>query len=222
MLENGILLKLYALIIGIIVFLLLLYESVRKKKSKNLNKIDNIHIKSLKKEKKEVNTPEYKKKFPKNTRLRLADFIFKLINTKEIYDEKLILELILLRFEIYDYSFQRKIGLKSFRKIKVSLLDNFRKIGVVNYLLDLIRIIHGLSIIKEKNFEIKQYSSQLYKQNITLGLTRYSLEYNVAEIFDFLKKLNKDFNLTRLKKKNLYNKYYSINYSIFIYFILYS
>ena len=95
---------------------------------------------------------------------------------------------------------------KSFRKIKVSLLDNFRKIGVVNYLLDLIRIIHGLSIIKEKNFEIKQYSSQLYKQNITLGLTRYSLEYNVAEIFDFLKKLNKDFNLTRLKKKNLYNK----------------
>ena len=85
MLENGILLKLYALIIGIIVFLLLLYDSVRKKKSKNLNKIDNIHIKSLKKEKKEVNTPEYKKKFPKNTRLRLADFIFKLINTKEIF-----------------------------------------------------------------------------------------------------------------------------------------
>jgi len=211
MLENGILLKLYALIIGLIVFLLLLCDFNRKKKSKNSNKIDlipNIHIqiKSLKEEKNEVNIPKYEKKFPKNARLRLADFIFKLLKTKKKYNENLILELILLRFEIYDYSFQRKIGLKSFRKIKANLLDNFRRIGVVNYLLDLIRIIHGLSMIKEKNFELKQYTSQLYKQNITLGLTRYSLEYNVAEIFDFLKKSNKDFYLKRLKKKNLYNK----------------
>ncbi|MEJ2294647.1 MAG: hypothetical protein P8Y23_07745, partial [Candidatus Lokiarchaeota archaeon] len=99
-----------------------------------------------------VNIPEYVQKFPKSARIRLADFIFKLINTKEIFEENLIHELILLRFESYDYSFQRELGLKSFRKVKANLLNNFRRIGVINYLLDLIRIIHGLSIIQEENF----------------------------------------------------------------------
>lgn len=211
MLENGIFLKIFALIIFFIVFLLLLYDSFHKNESKNLrqnNLVPNNHIqiKSLMDEKEELNNPEYEKKFPKSTRLRLADFIFKLINTNDIFDENLILELVLLKFEIYDYSFQRKLGLKSFRKVKANLLNNFRRIGVVNYLLDLIRIIRGFSTIKDENFKRKNYASQLFKENVTLGLTRSSLEYNIVEIFDYLKKSNEEFYLTRLKKKNLYNK----------------
>ena len=83
-------------------------------------------------------------KFPKKLRLELSNYIYNHLFKNRILDEKIILEIILLKFEIGDDFFQDSSFQNDFKEIREKLINKKLRIGIINYLYDLIGVISKL------------------------------------------------------------------------------
>lgn len=165
-----------------------------------LGDLEHLHINFIQK------SSNYILKFPKKLRLELSNYIFNHLFKNRILDEKIILEIILLKFEIGDDFFQDSSFPNDFKEIREKLLNKKLRIGIINYLYDLIGVISKLfHYKKDEVFLVREFVSILYSESITLGMTQLSLENVIAEIFDFLKLNNTNFKLNRLKIKSLFD-----------------
>ena len=150
---------------------------------------------------------KYPKFFPKKSCLILSNYSYNLLSNNGISDERLIFEIILLKYEIVDEAFRRLQGIENFDKIKQMLNDENEKFQIFNYLKDLILISKNFYNFNINNrFIIRDFVNTLISKDITLGMTSGSLEYKIPVIFDFLKKNNTNFNLRRKKKQELVNE----------------
>lgn len=150
---------------------------------------------------------KYPNFFPKKTCLILSNYIYNLLSNDGLNDERLILEIILLKYEIVDEAFRRLQGIENFDKIKQMLNDKNEKFQIFNYLKDLILISKNFFNFNINNrFVIRDFVNFLISKDITLGMTSNSLEYKIPEIFDFLKQNNTNFKLHRKKKQELINE----------------
>lgn len=195
---------LYSVIISAIIIIIILYFLGLKRKysinnlqsrKKNVLSFENVKI------------SKYPKFFPRRSCLELSNYVYNLISVDKISDVQLILEIILLKYEIVDEAFRRCQGRENFDKVKQYLNEVNTKFQIFNYLKDLIIISKEFYEFNVNNrFIVREFVSSLFSKSITLGMTFFSLELKITEIFDFLKETNPNFKLNRKKKQELVNK----------------